>query len=72
MEDPVCTTAPPILFICLYYIGGDYHANCRNRGEQAPKNVGHLPPELNGLIQQEKAFEQLTIDAAVKGDKQQA
>lgn len=37
-----------------------------------PIQVGKLPPELNGLIQQIKAFEQLTIEAAVTGDKQKA
>lgn len=37
-----------------------------------PIQVGQLPPELNGLIQQIKAFEQLTIEAAVTGNKQKA
>ncbi|HJF33531.1 MAG TPA: 6-phospho-beta-glucosidase [Sporosarcina psychrophila] len=37
-----------------------------------PIQVGKLPPELNGLIQQIKAFEQLTIEAAVTGNKQKA
>ena len=37
-----------------------------------PIQVGKLPPELNGLIQQVKAFEQLTIEAAVTGNKQKA
>jgi len=37
-----------------------------------PIHVGKLPPEMNGLIQQIKAFEQLTIEAAVTGNKQKA
>ena len=37
-----------------------------------PIQVGKLPPELNGLIQQVKAFEQLTIEAAVTGNKKKA
>lgn len=37
-----------------------------------PIQVGTLPPEINGLIQQVKAFEQLTIEAAVTGDKGKA
>ncbi len=37
-----------------------------------PIRVGNLPPELNGLIQQVKAFEQLTIEAAVTGNKEKA
>ena len=37
-----------------------------------PIQVGKLPPELNGLIQQVKAFEQLTIEAAVTGKKKKA
>lgn len=37
-----------------------------------PIQVGKLPPELNGLIQQIKAFEQLTIEAAVTGNKHKA
>ncbi|MBS4210424.1 6-phospho-beta-glucosidase [Bacillus sp. FJAT-50079] len=37
-----------------------------------PLQVGKLPPEINGLIQQVKAFEQLTIEAAVTGNKQKA
>ena len=37
-----------------------------------PIQVGKLPPELNGLIQQIKAFEELTIEAAVTGNKEKA
>lgn len=37
-----------------------------------PITYGSLPPIMNGLTQQIKAFEQLTIEAAVHGDRHQA
>lgn len=37
-----------------------------------PLAFGALPPLMNGLTQQVKDYERLTIEAAVKGDKQQA
>ncbi|MFP5596038.1 6-phospho-beta-glucosidase [Kluyvera sp. 142486] len=37
-----------------------------------PLAFGKLPPLMNGLTQQVKDFERLTIDAAVDGDKQKA
>ncbi|HEY3591816.1 MAG TPA: 6-phospho-beta-glucosidase [Buttiauxella sp.] len=37
-----------------------------------PLAFGKLPPLMNGLTQQVKDFERLTIEAAVHGDKQQA
>lgn len=37
-----------------------------------PLVFGELPPLMNGLTQQIKAFERLTIEAAVHGDRQQA
>lgn len=37
-----------------------------------PLAFGTLPPLMNGLTQQVKDYERLTIEAAVKGDKQQA
>ncbi|BBV67664.1 TPA: 6-phospho-beta-glucosidase [Kluyvera ascorbata] len=37
-----------------------------------PLAFGKLPPLMNGLTQQVKDFERLTIDAAVYGDKQKA
>lgn len=33
-----------------------------------PLNVGHMPIQTRGLLQQMKAFEELTIEAAVTGD----
>lgn len=33
-----------------------------------PLNVGHMPLQTRGLLQQMKAFEQLTIEAAITGD----
>ncbi|MBP2017501.1 6-phospho-beta-glucosidase [Symbiobacterium terraclitae] len=33
-----------------------------------PLTVGHLPPQLRGLLQHVKAYEELTIAAAVSGD----
>ncbi len=32
-----------------------------------PFNVGHLPPEMRGLVQVYKAYEELTIEAAMTG-----
>ncbi len=32
-----------------------------------PLNVGHLPPEIRGIIQIHKAYEELTIRAAING-----
>ena len=43
-----------------------------NREGPQPLQIGKLPTACIGLIQQVKAFEQLTIEAAVKGDKQKA
>ena len=37
-----------------------------------PLVFGELPPLMNGLTQQIKAFERLTIEAAVHGDRKQA
>ncbi|MGF1727798.1 6-phospho-beta-glucosidase [Photobacterium nomapromontoriensis] len=37
-----------------------------------PLAFGHLPESMHGLTQQVKAFERLTIEAAVHGDKQAA
>jgi 6-phospho-beta-glucosidase len=37
-----------------------------------PLTVGPLRPELRGLLQQVKAYEELTIEAAVTGDRQAA
>lgn len=37
-----------------------------------PLTFGKLPPLMNGLTQQVKDFERLTIEAAVHGDKQKA
>lgn len=37
-----------------------------------PLAFGRLPPAMNGLTQQVKDFERLTIEAAVKGDRQSA
>ncbi len=43
-----------------------------NQSGAKPIRIGPLPPELNGLIQQIKAFEVLTIEAAVTGSKEKA
>ncbi|MDQ0175578.1 6-phospho-beta-glucosidase [Bacillus chungangensis] len=43
-----------------------------NREGPQPLQIGKLPTACIGLIQQVKAFEQLTIEAAVKGDTQKA
>lgn len=37
-----------------------------------PLNIGRLPLAVNGLVQQLKSFEILTIEAAVEGDYQKA
>jgi len=37
-----------------------------------PLTVGHLPAMIRGLIQSVKAYEQITIEAAVSGDRQTA
>lgn len=37
-----------------------------------PLAFGRLPPAMNGLTQQVKDFERLTIEAAVKGDRHSA
>ena len=34
----------------------------------SPLAIGHLPPQIRGLLQQVKAFEELTVMAAVSGD----
>ena len=41
-------------------------------GEIRPLSPGPLPGALRGLVQQVKAYEQLTIEAAVKGDREAA
>jgi 6-phospho-beta-glucosidase len=33
-----------------------------------PQSMGHMPPQIRGLIQAVKAYEELTIDAALTGD----
>jgi 6-phospho-beta-glucosidase len=33
-----------------------------------PQSMGHMPPQIRGLIQAVKAYEELTIDAALSGD----
>lgn len=38
-------------------------------GKISPLAGGPLPPALRGLVQQVKAYEQLTIEAAVRGDR---
>jgi len=37
-----------------------------------PITIGPLPPQLRGLLQQVKAYEELTIEAAVTGDRSAA
>jgi len=37
-----------------------------------PLAVGALPPQLRGLLQQVKAYEELTVEAAVTGDRKAA
>lgn len=37
-----------------------------------PLNIGEMPLAVNGLIQQIKSFERLTIEAAVEGDRDKA
>ena len=37
-----------------------------------PLNIGHTPIEIRGLLQNVKAYEQLTIEAAVNGDYDKA
>jgi len=47
--------------------------NCVIDGEGAhPLTIGRLRPELRGLLQQVKAYEELTIEAAVSGDRKVA
>ena len=47
--------------------------NCLiSNGEIRPLSPGPLPVELRGLVQQVKAYEQLTIEAAVSGDRRAA
>jgi len=38
----------------------------------APQTMGHLPPQIRGLIQAVKAYEELTIQAALTGDRDTA
>jgi len=33
-----------------------------------PQVMGHMPPQIRGLIQAVKAYEELTIEAAITGD----
>ena len=33
-----------------------------------PISIGHIPPRIRGLIQIVKAYEELTVEAGVKGD----
>ena len=54
-----------------------YHAvierNCVIDKDGAhPLNIGHTPIEIRGLLQNVKAYEQLTIEAAVNGDYDKA
>jgi 6-phospho-beta-glucosidase len=37
-----------------------------------PQTMGHMPPQIRGLIQAVKAYEELTIDAAITGDLNKA
>ncbi|MGB4125141.1 MAG: 6-phospho-beta-glucosidase [Dethiobacteria bacterium] len=47
--------------------------NCLVKGGKIrPLSPGPLPAELRGLVQQVKAYEQLTIEAAIAGDKRAA
>lgn len=47
--------------------------NCLIRGgEIEPLSPGPLPVELRGLVQQVKAYEQLTVEAAIKGERRAA
>lgn len=47
--------------------------NCLiEEGEIRPLSPGPLPGAVRGLVQQVKAYEQLTIEAAVKGDERTA
>jgi 6-phospho-beta-glucosidase len=47
--------------------------NCVISGQgPIPLTVGPLRPELRGLLQQVKAYEELTIQAAVTGDRKAA
>jgi 6-phospho-beta-glucosidase len=34
----------------------------------APQSMGHMPPQIRGLIQAVKAYEELTVQAAISGD----
>lgn len=47
--------------------------NCLiGRNGPIPLAAGELPPEIAGLIQQVKAYEQLTVEAGVHGDRDKA
>src|ERR1041385_1153510 len=37
-----------------------------------PQSMGHMPPQIRGLIQAVKAYEELTIQAALSGDRDTA
>lgn len=37
-----------------------------------PQTMGHMPPQIRGLIQAVKAYEELTIEAALTGDRDKA
>jgi len=47
--------------------------NCLISGQEIrPLSPGPLPVELRGLVQQVKAYEQLTVEAAIKGERRAA
>ncbi len=37
-----------------------------------PQSMGHMPPQIRGLIQAVKAYEELTIEAAITGNRETA
>ena len=42
------------------------------RDGASPVPLGHMPPKARGLVQAVKAYEQLTVEAAVRGDRDAA
>ncbi|MCP1110856.1 6-phospho-beta-glucosidase [Lachnospiraceae bacterium PF1-21] len=47
--------------------------SCIITGEgPVPLNIGHLPVAVNGLVQEIKSFERMTVEAAVTGDRDKA
>lgn len=47
--------------------------SCVITGEgPVPLNIGHLPVAVNGLVQEIKSFERMTVEAAVTGDRDKA